>query len=221
MGSFKHGNLHPERAAMFDTYMAELTRRWVGAILASHDFSPACRIVDIGGGNGVLMSAILVAYPQAEGIIFDTAAGIAGAARRLEKAGVLERCRIVAGDFFDEVPQDTDTYILKSVLHDWSDDDSIAILKNCCRAMGLDSTLIVIERPLPERILADDAHREIVMMDIHMLVATGGRERTVSRYNELLAAAGLTVISARPTSSPFTILTAARMNAAPVSGGKP
>jgi orsellinic acid C2-O-methyltransferase len=215
MGSFKHGILHPERAAMFDTYMAELTRRRVGAILAAHDFSQACRIVDIGGGNGVLLSAILAAFPQAEGIVFDTAAGITGAAQRLEKAGVLQRCRIVAGDFFDAVPQDADTYILKSVLHDWSDDESIAIVKNCRRAMRPDSTLVVIERALPERILPDDAHRETVMMDIHMLVATGGRERTVSRYNELLAAAGLMVIAARPTSSPFTILTAARRECGP------
>ena len=215
MGSFKHGALHPERAAMFDTYMAELTRRWVGAILTTHDFSQTRRIVDIGGGNGVLLSAILAAFPQAEGIVFDTAAGITGAARRLEEAGVLQRCRIVAGDFFDAVPQDADTYILKSVLHDWSDDESIAIVKNCHRAMGPDSTLAVIERALPERILPDDAHREIVMMDIHMMVATGGRERTVSQYNELLAAAGLTVIAARPTSSPFTILTAVRRECGP------
>jgi trans-aconitate methyltransferase len=215
MGSFKHGALNPERAAMFDTYMAELTRRWVGAILTTHDFSQTRRIVDIGGGNGVLLSAILAAFPQAEGIVFDTAAGITGAAQRLEKAGVLQRCRIVAGDFFDAVPQDADTYILKSVLHDWSNDESIAIVKNCHRAMGPDSTLAVIERALPERILPDDAHREIVMMDIHMMVATGGRERTVSQYNELLAAAGLTVIAARPTSSPFTILTAVRRECGP------
>jgi orsellinic acid C2-O-methyltransferase len=215
MGSFKHGALHPERAAMFDTYMAELTRRWVGAILTTHDFSQTRRIVDIGGGNGVLLSAILAAFPQAEGLVFDTAAGITGAAQRLEKAGVLQRCRIVAGDFFDAVPQDADTYILKSVLHDWSDDESIAIVKNCHRAMGPDSTLAVIERALPERILPDDAHREIVMMDIHMMVATGGRERTVSQYNELLAAAGLTVIAAQSTSSPFTILTAVRRECGP------
>jgi trans-aconitate methyltransferase len=215
MGSFKHRALHPERAAMFDTYMAELTRRWVGAILTTHDFSQTRRIVDIGGGNGVLLSAILAAFPQAEGIVFDTAAGITGAAQRLEKAGVLQRCRIVAGDFFDAVPQDADTYILKSVLHDWSDDESIAIVKNCHRAMGPDSTLAVIERALPERILPDDAHREIVMMDIHMMVATGGRERTVSQYNELLAAAGLTVIAAQSTSSPFTILTAVRRECGP------
>jgi orsellinic acid C2-O-methyltransferase len=215
MGSFKHGALHPERAAMFDTYMAELTRRWIGAILTTHDFSQTRRIVDIGGGNGVLLSAILAAFPQAEGLVFDTAAGITGAAQRLEKAGVLQRCRIVAGDFFDAVPQDADTYILKSVLHDWSDDESIAIVKNCHRAMGPDSTLAVIERALPERILPDDAHREIVMMDIHMMVATGGRERTVSQYNELLAAAGLTVIAAQSTSSPFTILTAVRRECGP------
>lgn len=203
MGSFEHGSLHPERAAVFDAYMAELTRRWVGAILTAHDFSKSLRIVDIGGGNGVLLGAILAAHPQAEGIVFDLMVGLAGAAQRLQEAGVLKRCQIVTGDFFDAIPRDADTYILKSVLHDWNDDQSIAILRNCRRAMRADSTLVVIERALPERILPDDAHREIVMMDIHMLVVTGGRERTVSQYNALFTAAGLTSIGARSTSSPF------------------
>ena len=148
---FKQRKSYPERAAMFDAYMAELTRRWVAAILAAHDFSRLCRIVDIGGGNGVLLSAILAAFPQAEGMVFDTAAGITGAAQRLEKRASLQRCRIVAGDFFDAVPQGADTYILKSVLHDWDDDEPIAILKNCRRAMRPDSALLVIERVLPER----------------------------------------------------------------------
>lgn len=213
MGSFERGSLHPERAAMFDAYMAELTRRWIGAILTAHDFSRSCQIVDIGGGNGVLLGAILAAFPHAEGIVFDTKVGLAGTAQRLEEAGVLKRCRIVAGDFFDAIPGDADTYILKSVLHDWSDDQCVAILKNCRRAMRRDSTLVVIERALPERILAEDAHREIVMMDVHMLVATGGRERTIAQYNALFAAAGLTAIATQSTTSPFTILTAVRSGA--------
>ncbi len=220
MGAFQYRKLHPERAAKFDAYMAALTHRWVPAILASHDFSRARSIVDVGGGNGVLLSAILAAFPQAKGVVFDSPAGIGGAAPRLEKARVSQNCRIVAGDFFDAVPEASDTYILKSVLHDWNDEQAVTILKNCRRAMCPESTLVVIERVLPERILPQGAHREIVMMDMHMLVATGGRERTVSQYNAMFAAAGLAAIAAEPTRSPFTIMTAAKGSAGSASGGK-
>jgi hypothetical protein len=210
MGSFQHGALHPERAAIFDSYMADLTCRSISAILAAHDFSRYRRIVDVGGGNGALLSSILAAVPEAEGLVFDTPAGIEGARRRLEEAGVTERCPIVAGDFFQAVPEGLDAYILKSILHDWDDDRATTILKNCHRAMRPDSTLVVLERALPERIERSDAHREIVMMDVHMLVATGGCERTVTQYAELFAGAGLIAIAARATASPFTIFTAAR-----------
>jgi hypothetical protein len=99
---------------------------------------------------------------------------------------------------------------LKSILHDWDDDRAVAILKNCRRAMQPDGTLLVLERALPERIERSDAHREMAMMDMHMLVATGGQERSACRYAALFAAAGLTATAARATSSPFTILTARR-----------
>lgn len=221
VGAFQYSNHHPERAVLFDAYMAVLTQQWVSAILAAHDFSRARRIVDVGGGNGILLCAVLAAFPHAEGVVFDSPAGISGAARRLKEARVSQKCRIVAGDFFDAVPKAADTYILKSVLHDWSDEQAVAILENCRRALRPDSTLLVIERALPERVLPQDTHREIVMMDVHMLVATGGRERTVSQYNALFAAAGLTAIAARPTASPFTIMTAARADAGRVGGSKP
>jgi orsellinic acid C2-O-methyltransferase len=221
MGAFQYGGLHPERAAMFGGYMAGLTQRSVQAILAVLDFSKARDIIDIGGGNGVLLSAILAAFPQAKGVVFDTPAGIPGAAQRLEEACVLHRCDIVTGDFFDAVPHGGDTYILKSVLHDWSDEQSVAILNNCHHAMRPDSTLVVIERLLPEQVLPDDTHREIIMMDVQMLVTTGGRERTKSQYDALFAAAGLTAIAAKPTASPFTVMTAMRSDAGHTKESKP
>jgi orsellinic acid C2-O-methyltransferase len=210
MGSFQYSALDPARAAVFDAYMADLTRRSVAAILTGHDFSRYRRIVDVGGGNGALLSAILAAVPAAEGCVFDTSAGLAGARRRLEEAGVAERCRVEAGDFFAAVPDGADAYILKSILHDWDDDRAVAILQNCCRAMRPDSTLLVLERALPEPIGRSDAHREVAMMDMHMLVATGGRERSVRQYAALFAAAGLTAGVARATASPFTVLTVTR-----------
>jgi SAM-dependent methyltransferase len=207
MGAFAYSALHPERAARFDAYMADLTQRSVAAIVAGHDFSRYRRIVDVGGGNGVLLSSILAAIPQAEGAIFDTAAGVEGARQRAEQFGVAGRCRIITGDFLAAIPEAADAYILKSVLHDWVDDRAAAILTNCRRAMRPDSVLLVVERLLPERTEYSDADREVVMMDMHMLVAPGGRERTSSEYGELFTAAGLILIGIRPTkSSPFVVM---------------
>ena len=213
MGSFQYSALDPERAARFDAYMADLTHRSVGAILQAHDFSRYASIVDLGGGNAVLLSSILPAVPQAEGTVFDTAAGITGARRRLEQAGIAGRCRIVAGDFFAEIPDAADAYILKSVLHDWDDDRAVAILRNCSRAMRPDSAILIVERLRPERTEYSDAHREITMMDMHMLIMPGGRERTTSEYAELLAAAGLKSIATRPTNSPFAVIEAVKIGA--------
>ena len=205
MSSFQHLALHPERAAIFDAYMGDLTRRSTAAILASHNFSRYRHIVDVGGGNGALLSSILAAVPEAEGAIFDTKTGVEAVGRRLEQAGVAERCRIIAGDFFASVPEGGDAYILKSILHDWEDDRAVVILENCRRAMRPETRLLVVERLLPERTECSDAHREIMMMDLHMLVGSGGRERTAAHYDRLFAAAGLKSIGAQPTSSPFVI----------------
>ncbi len=209
MGSFEYSSLHPERAAMFDAYMAGHTLRAVPAILAAYDFSCERHIVDVGGGNGILLSAILVAAPKMKGIVFDIAAGLKETRRRLEEADVSERCSVVAGDFFKSVPSGAETYILKSILHDWNDAQCVVILKNCYDAMRADSTLVIIERVMPEPASRSDVDREAVMMDVHMMVARG-RERTILQYKQLLAAAGLTATAAKPTASPFTVLSAAK-----------
>jgi hypothetical protein len=213
MGSFQHLAREPERAALFNAYMPDLTRPFVTAILAAHDFSRYRRIVDVGGGNGILLSSILAIAPAAEGLIFDTQTGIEGARQRLEEAGVAERCRSLAGDFFEAVPEAADAYILKSVLHNWDDDRAVDILNSCHRAMGPHSTLLVVERLLPERIECIGAHRDIVMMDLHMLVMPGGRERTTNQYAKLLATAGLLSTRVRPTASPFAVMEVVRADA--------
>ncbi len=212
MNSFQYTSLRPDRGAIFDDYMAALTRRSIAAILAAHDFSQYRHIVDVGGGNGALLSRLLAAVPAAEGCIFDTPAGVKGARRRLEQAGVVDRCRITTGDFFEAVPEAADAYILKSVLHDWDDDQALIILENCRRAMHLDGVLLIVERLLPERITCCDAHREITMMDMHMLVVPGGRERTIAEYAALCAAAWLQPIGVRPTGSPFAIIQARKID---------
>lgn len=213
MNSFQYTSLRPDRGVIFDDYMAALTRQSIAAILASHDFSQYRHIVDVGGGNGALLSRILSAVPEAEGCIFDTLAGVKGARRRLEQAGVADRCRITAGDFFEAVPEAADAYILKSVLHDWDDNQAVIILENCRRAMHPDSVVLIVERLLPERITCCDAHREISMMDMHMLVVPGGRERTIAEYAALCAAAWLEPLGVGPTGSPFAIIQARKIGA--------
>lgn len=208
IGSFQHVARQPELAARFDAYMADRTRRSAATILAAHDFSHYRRICDVGGGNGVLMVDLLAVLPATEGVILDTASGLEGAGRRLEEGGVAARCQLVVGDFFSAVPEAADAYLLKSVLHDWDDAHALAILLSCARAMRPESALLIIERLLPERTECSAAHREIALMDLHMLAAPGGRERTAAEYGALAAAADLRIVGARPTASPFAILEA-------------
>ena len=117
----------------------------------------------------------------------DQAPAIERAKKRLETAGVADRCNFTAGDIFAAVPVGGDVYLLSRVLHNWNDEAAVAILANCRRAMGRDGVLLLIEAVLPERA---DENEAAIRMDLHMLVLLGGRERTVAEYEALLAAAG-------------------------------
>lgn len=154
----------------------------IGSASLGTEFSSSARAFRIGASprRSVLRGGCRARANHAEGIIFETPSGIEGAQTELDTVGVAERCRLVAGDFFGDVPETADAYILKSILHGWDDERAVAILKTCRRAMRRDSTLLVVERLLPERIECSNAHREIVMMDVHMLAVPGGRERTAS-----------------------------------------
>ncbi len=134
--------------------MADATRLVARAIVASYDFSGFRAIVDVGGGNGTLMAAILAAAPKLSGIVFDLPSGNAEAARHLAAAGVAERSEVIAGDFFHGVPAAADAYLLKSVIHDWDDEQSIAILVNCRKAMAAGAKLLLVERVMPPRMEA-------------------------------------------------------------------
>ena len=208
---FEQRFLHPDRAASFDTYMADQTRArprpsWRPTI------SPHIVASWMSAAERRLLGVILAAVPQRKEP-FSTprpeprapCAGWSNWRRR--------RCRVVAGDFFASVPDGADAYILKSVLHDWEDDRALAILENSRRAMRLDRVLLIVERLLPERIECCEAHREITMMDMHMLVVPGGRERTGVEYAELCASAGLELIQTKPTGSPFAIMQARKIDA--------
>jgi hypothetical protein len=179
----------PKQAAVFNEALAESTRQVAKAVVTAYDFATFSKIVDVGGGNGTLIAAILDTAPKLRGIVFDSSSGSAEASDQLRARGVLERCEVIAGDFFRSVPRGGDAYILKSIIHDWDDERSAAILKNCRDAIVAAGKLLLIERVMPARIDASAGHQRWTMVDMHMLVVLGGRERTEEEFRSVLAAA--------------------------------
>ena len=187
MGFFAYLAQHPDLASLFDEQMAGGFERRNAAIVAAYDFSALRTIVDVGGGLGGLIAAILVAYPSLRGILVDLPHVVAGAAPVLAAAGVADRCQVVAGDFFQAVPAGGDAYLLAGVLHDWDDEAAGVILRNCRAAMAGDGRVLVAEQVAPP----GNAPFPAALLDVAMLVNTGGRERTAAEFDGLFSAAGL------------------------------
>ena len=194
MSGFEYMQRDPEVGAAFDATMTAVSRRAVNALVERYDFSGARTVVDVGGGHGILIAGILQANPHLQGILFDQPSVVAGAGRTLEEAGVADRCECVGGDFFRAVPPGGDVYVLRSILHDWDDMPATTILTNCERAMAEGGKVLVMES------VVDAGEKSVAakMLDVQMLVMTGGRERTVEEFEELFAAAGLEVARAIP-----------------------
>jgi hypothetical protein len=198
---FEYLSDHPPAAAQFDAAMSGYSQLETAAILAAYNFAGATSVVDIGGGQGVLLAAILQTHSHVSGVLFDRAPVIAGNGP-LEHASLGGRSKAVAGDFFAEVPGGGDIYLLKSVIHDWDDADAIRILRNCRQAISGNARLLMIERVIPE----GDGPSEAKLFDINMLVVAGGRERTEHEYRALLAASGFRLSRIIPTQSPLSLI---------------
>jgi hypothetical protein len=190
-------------ARTFNEAMTDLTSQMALAIVLAYDFWGSRVVADIGGGHGVLLDSILRSNPSTMGILFDTELVIEGA-RCIGSDGVSDRRQDLGGDFFELVPQGADVYILKNVLHDWSDDQAVRILRNCRCAMGPQAKLLVIETVLP--LSADPAFGSL--LDLNMLVMSGGRERTKDEYCSLLEEGGFRLARVIPTLAPVSILEA-------------
>ena len=208
--TFEHRAKRPEDTVVFNEAMAEMTRQVVRAAVAAYDFSRFHTIVDVGGGSAALLAGLLAATPSLSGMLFDLPSGTSGAPEVLAAAGVGDRCQIRHGDFFKAVPEGADAYILKSVIHDWDDEKSRIILKNCAQAMPAKAKLLLLEQVLPDRVEAVPAHRRALLTDLNMLVMTSGRERSEAHYLELLNASGLRFEATVPTVSSFSIIQASR-----------
>jgi hypothetical protein len=162
-------------------------------------------VADVGGGRGVLLSKLLVRFPECRGVLAEQPHVLTRAREYLETCGLLDRCDLVPTDFFTAVPQRCDAYLLKSVLHDWGDEDCERILGALHRCMPSGSRLHVVERMVP-RLAVEDP--ETTWVDLHMMSVTGGRERTLEEYEILFDRAGLALETCLPTDSPFAVMTA-------------
>ncbi len=197
-----------DNAAQFHRAMVELTRRVAADVLHAVDFKGAQRIVDVGGGSGELLAAVLAAQPAAQGVLFDQDHAIALAPPVLQRAGVAARCECVAGSFFDRVPAAGDVYLLKSVLHNWDDERCIVILRRCREAMAARARLLLIERLVPEQVGVTASDRSLARSDLNMLVGPGGREREQREFAALLEAAGMALAKVHATRGAMSVIEA-------------
>ena len=179
---------HPEEGAIFDGAMTAIMLRANRHVLAAYDFGRFATVVDVGGGRGAFLNAILAAHPGLRGVLFDQPQVVDGAV-------VGDRCEVVAGSFFDAVPAGADAYVLKAVLHDWEDDDAVHILRRCRTAIPDDGALLVVERDLG----AANENADAKLSDLNMMVGPGGRERTRGEFATLFAAGGFALERTTPT----------------------
>jgi O-methyltransferase domain/Dimerisation domain len=201
---FDYFATHPEASRVFNEAMVGWTNQVTTAVVAAYDFSPFGVVADVAGGHGALLAAILKSNPTARGILFDLPQVVAGAEPFLTAAGVADRCARVGGDFFAEMPQGADAYVLSQILHDWDDERSVAVLRQVRMVMPNHGKLLVVELVLPE---GNDPFLG-KWLDLHMLVLLGGQERTVAQYATLLREAGFELTGVVPTSAQQCIVEA-------------
>jgi len=202
---FEHYARHPEEAEAFSGAMGNLSATVAPDVAALIDTASVACAVDVGGAEGTLMAALLQKNPSLRGIVFDLPHVCPATKAKLEALGLASRCETLAGDFFSSLPA-ADLYLLKQILHDWSDEESVAILRNCTRAMTPRGRVVLVEMVIPD----DGAPTLAQLMDVNMLALLTRRERTRAEYAALFGRAGLRLTSLVNTRSPFQILEATR-----------
>lgn len=206
MNRYQYNQNNPEAAKRFDASMGELARMVNASIVAAYDFSSVKKIIDIGGGEGGLLTGVVKANPALYGILFDQPHTIETAGDLIERRGVGDRCKTIAGDFFNFIPAGADIYMLKNVLHNWSDEKALKILQNCNIAMraNRDGKLLVIERV---ESLNSSLKSRLISMNMRVMLSSG-RVRTKDELEKLLERGGFKMVRIIPTETELSIIEA-------------
>ena len=199
---FEYIGKHPDLGPIFDAGMTAIHGYETGAMLEAYDFSGIETLADIGGGNGSLLSAVLLRHPKLKGILFDLGHVVGRAQANLQASGVADRCTVVEGSFFESIPSGADAYIFRHIIHDWNDEQCVQILSHCLQVIPANGKLLLVEAVVPtgnEPSLAKD-------FDMTMLTLPGGIERTAEEYKTLLEQAGFQLNSITSTPSIVSVI---------------
>jgi C-methyltransferase len=205
--AFEYLKQHPEDAPMFNDAMTSMSNLETFPIVGAYDFSAAKTVVDVGGGHGALLAAILESNPHLSGILFEMPHAVEGAKKLLQERGLGTRVEAIAGDFFEKVPEGGDIYLLKHVIHDWDDERALSIMRNCATVMKPGARLL-----LAEMIVSGPNEPDVCkLLDLEMLVITdGGRQRTEAELASLYRAVGLQFQRVVPTLAPVSLVEGVR-----------
>jgi hypothetical protein len=202
--SFDYFAENPELAELFHETMTSISELTDATVVAGYDFSVYPTIVDVGGGHGPLLAAILASASASRGVLYDLPLVVANAPSLLRRLDVADRVRIAEGSFFDCVPPNGDAYILKNIIHDWPDDEALQVLRNVRAAAGPRATVLLVELVIPRH------NRDFPgkWADLEMMLNLGARERTAAEYRDLLSEAGFRMTRVVQTASPLSVVEA-------------
>lgn len=201
MGLFDYFSRNPETGKVFDEAMTNFSATEIPAITAGYDFAGIRKLVDVAGGHASLLCAILRVNTTLEGVLFDMPTVSEGARKVIAAEGLADRCEVVGGDFFQSLPSGGDAYMMKHIIHDWDDERSIQILKNCRSAMIGDARVLIIETVIQPGNQPDF----FKLLDVAMLTISG-RERTEAEFRSLLERAGFRLQRVVPTQSAVSVI---------------
>lgn len=193
---------HPEQAATFDRAMVSVHGRETGAMLAAYDFAPIGVLADVGGGNGSVLRGVLAKHPKMRGLLCDLPGVIERAKPLIAQDGLADRLQTVPTNFFESVPTGADAYLMRHIIHDWNDEQSLTVLRNIRRAIGPNGRLLVVESVIPPG--NDPSFGKL--LDLNMMVIPGGKERTEAEYRTLFAAADFRLASITPTQADVGVI---------------
>jgi hypothetical protein len=201
---FEYFPTDPEESEIFNAAMTCFSGMTIPAVLDAYDFSGIKTLMDVAGGHGALLRAILKKYPGMRGVVIEMEHVVQGAKQLPENQALAHRCEFLSADFFADVPSHADAIIMKHIIHDWDDPEARTILRNCRKALaGKSGARVLLIEPV---ISPGNAPELGKFMDLEMMALPGGRERTEDEFRKLFAAAELRLTRVIPTKSPVCVV---------------